>query len=132
MGRLAEEASHIECDILLRPMGKQDQYAAAYGGINYIRFNDDESVVLRPVNMNSKNLRLLANSALLFWTGISRPSESVLTEQDKKNKYNEDTLFLMREQASELVKILIDSKILLYLNHSRLPKLNFHQLLPRP
>ena len=108
LGRLAEEASHIECDILLRPMGKQDQYAAAYGGINYIRFNDDESVELRPVNMNSKNLKLLANSALLFWTGISRPSESVLTEQDEKNKYNEDTLCLMRGQALELVKTLID------------------------
>ena len=108
LGRLAEEASHIECDILLRPMGKQDQYAAAYGGINYIRFNDDESVVLRPVNMNSKNLQLLANSALLFWTGISRPSESVLTEQDEKNKYNEDILCLMRGQALELVKTLID------------------------
>ena len=108
LGRLAEEASHIECDILLRPMGKQDQYAAAYGGINYIRFNDDESVELRPINMSSKNLKLLANSALLFWTRISRPSESVLTEQDEKNKYNEDTLCLMRGQASELVKTLID------------------------
>jgi len=108
LGRLAEEASHIECDILQRPMGKQDQYAAAYGGINYIRFNDDESVELRPVNVNSRNLKLLANSALLFWTGISRPSESVLTEQDEKNKYNEDILCLMKEQASELVKILID------------------------
>jgi len=107
LGRLAEEASHIECDILSRPMGKQDQYAAAYGGINYIRFNEDESVVIRPINMNSKNLKLLSNSALLFWTGISRPSESVLAEQDKNNKYNGDILGSMRNQALELSEVFL-------------------------
>ena len=109
LGRLAEEASHIECDVLSRPMGKQDQYAAAYGGINYIRFNEDESVLLRPINMNSKNLNLLSNSALLFWTGISRPSESVLAEQDKNNKYNEDILSSMKDQAAQLTDVFLKS-----------------------
>ena len=107
LGRLAEEASHLECNILSRPMGKQDQYAAAYGGINYIRFNEDESVILRPINMNSKNLKLLSNSILLFWTGISRPSESVLAEQDKNNKHNEYVLSSMKDQAIELSEVFL-------------------------
>ena len=82
-GRLAEEAAHIG-DILKRPMGKQDHYAAAYGGINYIRFYDDETVTVRPVNMTAKNLKILSNSVAMFWTGLTRPSESILKEQDKK------------------------------------------------
>ena len=48
-GMLAEEAAHIELDILKKPMGKQDHYAAAFGGLNYIRFNSDESVTIKPL-----------------------------------------------------------------------------------
>lgn len=105
-GRLAEEAAHIECDILKRPMGKQDHYAAAYGGINYIRFYDDETVTIRPLNMSSKNLKNFSDSITMFWTGMTRPSESVLKEQDKNSKSNEDVLKKMKDQALELSKIL--------------------------
>ena len=54
-GRLAEEAAYIECDILKRPMGKQDHYAAGFGGLNYIRFNDDESTNVKSINLSKKN-----------------------------------------------------------------------------
>jgi len=104
--RLAEEASHIECDLLKRPMGKQDQYAAAYGGINYIRFYSDESVVIKPISMSSSDFNLFHDSILMFWTGVSRPSESILAEQDRKNKSNEKTLSLMKEQALNLSAVL--------------------------
>ena len=110
-GRLADEAAHIECDILKRPMGKQDHYAAAYGGINYIRFYDDESVTLSPVSMTSKNMKELSNSIAMFWTGLTRPSESVLTEQDEKNKDNENVLKKMKDQALELSNILTKTEI---------------------
>jgi len=112
-GRLAEEAAHIECDILKRPMGKQDHYAAAYGGINYIRFYDDETVTVRPLNMNSKNLKSFSDSIIMFWTGMTRPSESVLSEQDKKNKINEDVLNKMKSQALDLSKILTKPNLII-------------------
>jgi len=110
-GRLAEEAAHIECDILKRPIGKQDHYAAAYGGINYIRFYDDETVTVRPLNMVSKNLKKLSDSIAMFWTGLTRPSESILKEQNDNNKSNEDVLKKMKDQALELSNVLTKPEI---------------------
>ena len=111
VGRLAEEAAHIECDILKRPMGKQDHYAAAYGGLNYIRFYDDESVTIRPINLSKKNMENFLSSILIFWTNITRPSESILKEQNQKNKNNFYILELMKNQALELAEKLISSKL---------------------
>lgn len=111
VGRLAEEAAYIECDILKRPMGKQDHYAAAYGGINYIRFYDDETVTIRPINMTEKNLKIFSDSIAMFWCGITRPSESVLKEQNQKNKYNVNVLNKMKEQALNLSNLLTDNDL---------------------
>jgi len=110
-GRLAEEAAHIECDLLGRPMGKQDHYAAAYGGINYFRFYDDESVTIKPVNMSAKNLKIFSDAVAMFWTGVTRPSESVLRKQDENNKNNKIILEKMRDQAYEISKKLISKRI---------------------
>jgi len=111
-GRLAEEAAHIECDILNRPMGKQDHYAAAYGGINYIRFYDNETVTIRPMNISQKNLKNFSQSILVFWTGMTRASESVLKEQNDKNISNKEILTKIRNQALELSDILSKNKFL--------------------
>lgn len=105
-GRLAEEAASIEIDILKRPIGKQDHYAAAFGGLNYIRFNCDDSVTIRPIATKVQTVEKLFNSMISFWTGVSRPSESILEEQDKKNKMNAEKLILMREQADRLMDII--------------------------
>ena len=110
-GRLAEEAAYIECDVLKRPMGKQDHYASAYGGLNYIRFYDNESVTVRPINMSAANINLLSDSILMFWTGLTRPSELVLKEQDKKNKTNSAILDKMKVQALELSDLLSENNI---------------------
>ncbi len=110
-GRLAEEAAYIECDVLKRPMGKQDHYASAYGGINYIRFYENESVTVRPLNMQGENIKLLSDSIIMFWTGLMRPSELVLEEQDKNNKSNSEILDKMKNQANELSDILNEKKI---------------------
>jgi len=104
-GKLAEEAAHIEIDILQRPMGKQDHYAAAYGGANYFRFNKDETVTLQHVASRTKNIETLFRSLLSFWTGVVRPSESILKEQDTNNDRNSDILIKMRDQALELFQL---------------------------
>ena len=107
-GRLAEEAAYIEITILNRPIGKQDHYAAAFGGLNYILFDKDETVTIKPITSNVKNIETIFSSLLSFWTGVTRPAESILKEQDENNKVNSETLIKMRDQALELSK-LIDS-----------------------
>jgi len=79
-GVLAEQASAIEIDVLGRPIGKQDQYIAAFGGFRFLHFNPDESVSVEPVVCPEATRRRLTNNLLLFYTGISRESRSVLTE----------------------------------------------------
>ena len=109
--RLAEDAAHIECDVLRRPMGKQDHYAAALGGLNYFCFHDDETVTASPLNISHKNLKKFNDSLIMFWTGITRPSESILEEQVNKNKENTDVLNIMKNQAQELSKILTEVEL---------------------
>jgi D-glycero-alpha-D-manno-heptose-7-phosphate kinase len=109
-GRLAEEAAHIEIDVLQRPMGKQDHYAAAFGGMNYLQFNKDETVTIKPVSAKAKNIERLFTSLLSFWTGVVRSSESVLKEQDENNHRNSTVLVKMREQAHEMFELLESDK----------------------
>lgn len=78
---VAEAACRLEIDILGEPIGKQDQYAAAYGGLNIYQFNADGSVDVEPVLMDFKKKALLEDHIFLFFTGITRSASSVLTEQ---------------------------------------------------
>lgn len=79
--KLAKEACQIEIDILKHPIGKQDQYIAAYGGINYIQFNRDESVFVDPIICSQSTKAALNSNLMLFFTGINRISSSILEEQ---------------------------------------------------
>jgi len=108
-GRLAEEAAYIEITVLNRPIGKQDHYAAAFGGLNFIRFENDETVTIKPITSNIKNIETIFSSLLSFWTGVMRPAESILKEQDENNTVNSEKLIEMRDQAFKLSK-LIDSE----------------------
>ena len=65
-GQLAEEASHIEIDVLKQPIGKQDQYAAAYGGLNYFRFEHDNRVMVEPQRLPNSEVDALFDSAMMF------------------------------------------------------------------
>lgn len=80
---LAHEACYIEIETLREPIGKQDQYAAAYGGLNQFVFNSDNSVTTIPVSISKKNLKLMEQSLLLFFTGRTRKASNILTEQQK-------------------------------------------------
>ena len=79
--RLAREACRIEIEVLKHPIGKQDQYAVAYGGFNYYQFNSDESVYINPIVCSSETKCRLEKNMMFFYTGITRKSSSVLTEQ---------------------------------------------------
>ena len=81
--QLAEEACRIEIDILKKPIGKQDQYAAAFGGINRLTFHTDGRTGRQPVDMEGGLKRKFASSLLLYYTGITRKSAGILSKQVK-------------------------------------------------
>lgn len=78
---IAEIACKIEIDYIKEPIGKQDQYATACGGINVYQFNADETVNIEPVLLDYKKRMEFENHMLIFFTGISRKASTVLTEQ---------------------------------------------------
>ncbi|MDX1428701.1 MAG: hypothetical protein R3282_00375, partial [Rhodothermales bacterium] len=100
--QLAEEAAHVEIDVLARPIGKQDQSAAAYGGFNCFRFLANGTTSLEPHSPISVDLGSLFEHIQMFWTGIARESASVLTEQKQRTGDNIEYLRAMRDQAEEL------------------------------
>lgn len=83
---LAEEACHIELNLLKEPIGKQDQYIAAYGGITCFRFLSNDVVEAWPLKINQETLYNLEDNLLLFFTGYSRSASHILKEQDDKSK----------------------------------------------
>jgi D-glycero-alpha-D-manno-heptose-7-phosphate kinase len=106
--QLAEQACHIEIDVLNEPIGKQDQYIAAYGGITCFEFGRDGSVKAWPLAISEETLYNLEDNLLLFFTGYSRSASAILKEQNDKSKQNDaemtanlhfikDLAFLSRE-----------------------------------
>jgi len=81
--KLARQACEIEIERCGEPIGKQDQYAAAFGGLNLIRFHPDESVSVDPVICKPSILQELENSTLVLFTGRTRSASAVLAEQSK-------------------------------------------------
>lgn len=97
---LAREACHIEIDILREPIGKQDQYIAAYGGLRYIQFNLDETVFTEPIMYAQESKDELNRNLLLFYTGDTREARSILGHQKANTKM--EPLKGMRDLAFEL------------------------------
>ena len=81
---LAEEACHIEIDILGEDVGKQDQYIAAFGGLTCFEFRPDDRVEARPLAISTETLYNLEDNLLLFFTGYSRSASSVLRDQNRR------------------------------------------------
>jgi D-glycero-alpha-D-manno-heptose-7-phosphate kinase len=101
-GQLAEEACFIERDVLKEPIGKQDQYAAAFGGLNLLRFGRGGRVMVEPQPVVNGSASYLFSNLMMFWTGHQRPAASVLSEQKSNTSRNLDALRLMRNSAYEL------------------------------
>lgn len=79
--KLAEEASRIEIEELGAPIGKQDQYAAAFGGLNFISFHKDDSVSVEPIITRGETVRQLQDNLVMFYTGLTHDANKILAEQ---------------------------------------------------
>ncbi len=97
--QLAREACHIEIDALGRPIGVQDQYIAAYGGLRFMTFNPGGSVQIESVRVSDEVRRRLNENLLLFFTGITRQASDVLSEQKTKIPERIDSLRELRKLA---------------------------------
>jgi D-glycero-alpha-D-manno-heptose-7-phosphate kinase len=100
---LAEQACHIEIDILKEPIGKQDQYVAAYGGITCFEFGKDGSVTASPLAISEETLFTLEDNLMLFFTGYSRSASTILKEQDDRSRRSDpemtDNLHFVKDVA---------------------------------
>lgn len=85
MSALAEEACHVEIDRLNRPVGKQDQYIAAFGGITCFEFGGDGRVQVVPLAISNSTLHDLEENLLMFFTGYARRADDVLQEQQSRS-----------------------------------------------
>jgi len=107
---LARQACDIEIGILKEPIGKQDQYAAAYGGLNYIQFNNDETVFVNPIICSKETKEYFNKNLLLFYTGITRSAGEVLEDQKKNTANKMQNLDSMKTLVEDLRKILIEGR----------------------
>ena len=105
--QLARESCDIEINKLKEPIGKQDQYAAAFGGLNLIRFNSSGKVNVEPLHLKKKTYVALQKNLLMFYTGSQRKTASILLEQ--KNNLNSKGKFEILKKMVELVWELHDS-----------------------
>lgn len=104
--QLAEEASEIEIGVLGQPIGKQDQYAAALGGLNLLAFRADGAVDASPLQARPEVIEALFERLIMLWTGHQRRSSSVLFEQRDRTPDHRAELRTMRDQAYELRQLM--------------------------
>lgn len=95
--KLAEEACQVEIEKLGNPIGKQDQYAAAFGGLNFISFHQDDSVSVEPVVIKREILKQLQSNLVMYYTGFTHNANEILLEQQKN--------ILKKEKISSLIEM---------------------------
>lgn len=109
IAQIAEEACHIEINVLKKPIGKQDQYAAAFGGVNLFTFNKNGTVFLTPVT--NKNIYNIFENSLLFYTDIQRSADEVLSDQKSSFGANETKLLEIKALASDFYSIVNEPRL---------------------
>jgi D-glycero-alpha-D-manno-heptose-7-phosphate kinase len=109
IAQIAEEACHIEINVLKKPIGKQDQYAAAFGGVNLFTFNKNGTVVLTP--LTNKNIYSMLENSLLFYTDIQRSADEVLIDQKNGFESNEENLLEIKGLASDFYNVVNESTL---------------------
>jgi len=105
--QLAGEACEIEIERLGEPIGKQDQYAAAYGGLNMITFRPNESVDVEPIHLKRSTYESLGSNLMMFYTGLQRRTSSILTEQ--RENMREEHKFSTLQKMVALVNEMRDA-----------------------
>jgi D-glycero-alpha-D-manno-heptose-7-phosphate kinase len=103
---LAEAACHLEIDVLGEPIGKQDQYASAFGGLRRYRFNGDGSVYVDPVICSPQTKQTLFEHLMFFYIGGCRDARQVLQQQNGKTQHNMEFLRRIRNLADDFWNIL--------------------------
>jgi len=101
--QLAQEACRIEIDICGKPIGKQDQYIAAYGGVHEFTYRADGSVGSRRIVMPAADMRRLGDELMLFFTDITRSSSAILTSQKSNTASNIDYLRQIRNCVPQVI-----------------------------
>jgi D-glycero-alpha-D-manno-heptose-7-phosphate kinase len=114
-GQLAEEACNIEIDRLGEPIGKQDQYIAAFGNVTAFTFAPDGSVGVEPVPVRDEVLDELESNLLIIWSGIERAARIVLSEQGQRLRDLEpdviERMHRIKEMGRETYRILVDGDL---------------------
>lgn len=103
---LAEISSDIEINKLQQPIGKQDQYFAAFGGLSYFRFAKDGKVTREKIHVPKNTLAELEDNLVCYYTGAGRDSTKILQEQHDKIGENHKIMIEMRDQAEEGKKVI--------------------------
>lgn len=98
--QLAAEACQVEIDLLKEPIGKQDQYAAAYGGLNVFEFNTDGSVLVEPLVLPDDLLSRFQDNIILFYMGSQRSASEILRQQQANTHQRADTFSALSEMVS--------------------------------
>lgn len=112
--RLAREACEVEIELLGEPIGKQDQYAAAYGGLNVIEFKPTGEVAVSPLNLSAENYLALQDNLMMYYIGNQRSASAILAEQRKNtsaaDKFNalKQMVQLVYELRDNLLKGKLD------------------------
>jgi D-glycero-alpha-D-manno-heptose-7-phosphate kinase len=110
--QLAREACEIEINILKEPIGKQDQYAAAFGGLNILHFHPNGDVRVEPLYVKNETYRLLQENLLMFYVGNQRKASDILAEQKRNATYEEKFDIL-----KSMVLLVSDLRNCLYTGH---------------
>ena len=105
---LAREACEIEIDVLQKPIGKQDQYIAAYGGVKHIAFKQDDTVEVNPMELTERSRRLLEQRLMLLYTGMTRKSSEILTEQKQEIAGHLQVLNRMNDLVPQLKECMLN------------------------
>ena len=100
--QLAEEACHIEIDILGEPIGKQDQYISAFGGLTCLTFDKNGAVLVEPLRISREAIDRLESNTVLFYTGIQRSASTILAEQDQKSKQGDGEMIKNLDQVKQI------------------------------
>jgi D-glycero-alpha-D-manno-heptose-7-phosphate kinase len=105
--QLAREACEIEIEILGKPIGKQDQYIAAFGGLRRFTFHPDDNVSVETVPLSEEKRRRFGESLLLFYTGITRKADTILAEQKDNIPARAAALDQLKAQTAEIYEALM-------------------------
>jgi D-glycero-alpha-D-manno-heptose-7-phosphate kinase len=101
-GDLAEEAAHVEIDLLGEPAGKQDHYIASFGGVTCFEFAADGSVDVAPLSMSTATLHDLEEHLLMFFTGYSRQAGALLSDQRERTEAGDEAMLAGLDEVKDL------------------------------